>query len=52
MILLITNVSNVKKLIRGEVQVKDESIIMQKLYHLFNREEKSVYRCEMTEIQQ
>jgi len=52
MILLITNVSNATKLMRREVQVKGESLIMQQLYHRFNREENSVYRCEMTEIQQ
>jgi len=52
MILLITKVSNVKKLIRGEVQVKDENLIVQKLYHCFNREENSVCRYEMIEIQQ
>jgi hypothetical protein len=49
--LLITNVSNVKKLIRRKVQLKDESLIMQKLYHGFNREANSVYKRAMTEIQ-
>ena len=37
---------------RREAQVKGQSLIMQKLYHRFNREENSVYRCEVTEIQQ
>ena len=51
MILLITNVSNVTKLMGREVQVKGKSLIMHKLYHV-NREENSVYRCEMTELKQ
>ena len=51
MTLLITNVPNGKKLIRREVQVKDKSLIMQKLHHRFNREANSIYRCAITEIE-